>query len=280
MHRGRLARGFALGAVAAVIAIGSAPVGASDQRAVFHSHPIVRLRANQSGNWSGYNQGTLEQNGKLFSAIAGSWTVPKASPHKKGENEYSSTWIGIGGGCIDAGCLAGDQTLIQDGTEQDVDAGGHASYSAWWEIIPAPSVNLSGCSTDPTCTVAAGDRMSSLISSPADGIWTMSMSDLTRHWTWSQTVPYSSTEATAEWILETPVILDTSGNVFAALPNLTVTHFDLAQTDGAPAGLKASEEMQLVPNTTVIADPSAPDRDADGFNICAWATTCAAPSKS
>jgi hypothetical protein len=121
--------------------------------------------------------------------------------------------------------------------------------------------------------------MSSTISSPANGVWTMAMANLTRHWTWSLTVPYSSSEATAEWILETPVVLDASGNLFAALPNLSTTNFDLAQADGAPAALKAPEEMQLVdPNGRVIADPSSPDRDADGFNVCAWATSCGIPS--
>src|SRR5579871_1677081 len=245
MHRGSLLRACALGAVVAAAVLAVAPVSASDRRAVYHTHPIVRLGANQSGNWSGYNQGTLERNGKLFQSVAGNWTVPKASAHKKGENEYSSTWIGIGGGCVDSGCLVGDETLIQDGTEQDVDSSGHASYSAWWEIIPAPSINLTGCTGDPNCTVGAGDHITSTINSPADGLWTMSMADLSRHWTWSQTVPYASTEATAEWILETPVVLDASGNVFAALPNLTTTNFDLAKTDGAPAGLTRAEEIQL-----------------------------------
>src|SRR2546423_759449 len=110
---------------------------------VTRSHrPLLSLGANQSTNWSGYNQGTLEQGGKVFSQISGDWTVPTASRHKA-EAEFSSTWVGIGGGCIDAGCTVGDNTLIQTGTEQDVASNGKASYSAWWEIIPAPSITIS-----------------------------------------------------------------------------------------------------------------------------------------
>ena len=34
--------------------------------------------------------------------------------------------------------------------------------------------------------------------------------------TFTQTVPYSSTHMTAEWIEETPVVFDTQGNMYAA----------------------------------------------------------------
>jgi hypothetical protein len=66
-----------------------------------------------------------------------------ARAHKAGENEYSSSWVGIGGGCVTAGCTVTDTTLIQAGTEQDVNSSGQASYYAWWELVPAPSVQIS-----------------------------------------------------------------------------------------------------------------------------------------
>src|SRR3954470_5338314 len=91
--------------------------------------PRASFQAAQSNNWFGYNQGTLEQGGKMFHSITGDWTVPTATQHRSGEDESSSTWIGIGGGCIDANCTAGDGTLIQTGTEQDVDSSGRPSYS-------------------------------------------------------------------------------------------------------------------------------------------------------
>src|ERR1700753_1290887 len=43
-----------------------------------------KLNANQSSNWFGYNQGTLEQGSKLFNSITGDWTVPTASQHTAG----------------------------------------------------------------------------------------------------------------------------------------------------------------------------------------------------
>jgi hypothetical protein len=269
-------------AVLSLVANGGAAAAKAATPALYHSRPIVHVGANKSNNWSGYNQGALEQGGKTFNSISGNWTVPTATARKANEAEYSASWIGIGGGCIDAGCVATDGTLIQDGTSQDVDATGRAHYSAWWEIIPAPSVNLSGCSTDANCTVAAGDKMTSTISTPANGVWTFSMADTTRGWVWSMTTPYSSTQGSAEWIEETPVVIDNSGKVtIGPMPNLSTTNFDLARTNGANAGLKASEEIQLVDaNNNAIATPSAPDPDADGFNVCTYAGSCGGPASS
>ena len=101
--------------------------------------------------------------------------------------EDSSDWIGIGGGCIDAGCTATDSTLIQTGTEQDVDSTGAASYSAWWELVPAPSLTISNM------TVAPGDHMHASISEvvPDSDVWTITLQDVTRGESFTrQTVPY------------------------------------------------------------------------------------------
>jgi hypothetical protein len=236
--------------------------------------PGLHANTNQSSNWFGYNQGSLEQGGKLFNSITGDWTVPTATQHTNGQDEFSSDWIGIGGGCIDAGCTVGDGTLIQTGTEQDV-SGGKATYSAWWEVIPAPSISVS-------MTVSPGDHMHASIAEVVanSNVWTITLQDVTRNETFTQTVPYTSTHATAEWIEETPLIIGTNAG-FAALPNLTSPAFDLATTNGQPANLQPSEEMQLVDSSgKVIGAPSAPDPDQDGFNDCAWAGVCTAPGSS
>jgi hypothetical protein len=235
----------------------------------------IRANTNQSSNWFGYNLGSLEQGGTLFHSITGDWTVPTASLHTSGQDEYSSDWIGIGGGCVDANCMVGDNTLIQTGTEQDAPATGNASYSAWWEIIPGPSISIS-------MNVTPGDHMHASIAETVanSNVWVITLQDVTQKETFTQTVPYSSTHATAEWIEETPLILGTNAG-FAALPNLTSPLFDLATVNGQPANLQSSEEIQLIDSSgNVIGTPSAPDSDADGFNACTWATSCAAPTSS
>jgi hypothetical protein len=257
---------ISLAALAATAAGASAKLTAHGQ--LLKLGPL-HANTNTSSNWFGYNQGTLEQNGKLFNSITGDWTVPTATQHTAGQSEASSDWIGIGGGCVDAGCSATDSTLIQTGTEQDASSSG-ASYSAWWELVPGPSITISNM------TVAPGDHMHASVAEVVGNanVWNITLQDVTRNESFSTTVPYSSTHATAEWIEETPLLIGTNAG-FAALPNLTNPAFTKATTNAAPANLQPAEAMDLVDsNSHVIGAPSAPNATHDGFNACTWATTC------
>lgn len=263
--------------VALVLAASTAvtPGGATAVQTIARFHrPIVVVGANTSTNWSGYNQGALEQNGKLFTSIEGDWTVPTATQHTPGTAEYSSTWIGIGGGCVDAGCAVTDNTLIQLGTEQDVAADGTASYSAWWEIIPAPSIAITDLAVHP------GDRMHATLSESVPGLWTMTLANLTTGKSFTQTIPYLSTKTTAEWIEETPVVVAGDGTVgVGPLPNLSTVRFDGARVNGTGADLLGSEAIQLVDsNGSAVMTPSTPDPQRDGFDDCSYQATCAPPT--
>src|SRR5205085_10542348 len=101
------------------------------------------------------------------------------------------------------------------------------------------------------------------------GVWVISLQNLTTGKNWSTTLPYTSTYLTAEWVDETP--LTTSG--FAALPNLTPTHFDDTLVNGVSAGLTSGERLFLANgNGGIYGDPSAPQSDKNGFGDCDWAT--------
>jgi hypothetical protein len=265
-------------AVVAVIAVAGVatrfPMGATAAGRSAHPGPILALHAGQSSNWFGYNQGILEK-AAPFNQVAADWNVPSASLRNGGQNEYSATWVGIGGGCLDTACTVTDASLIQAGTSQDVSSSGAVSYSAWWEVIPAPSLSIT------TMTVGAGDHMHVDIRQLAPEVWTITVQDVSRGETFTQTVPYASTFATAEWIEEAPTVIDTSGSGLATLPNLSTSTFDLAQVNNAPAGLNAAEQISLIDSAGhVIGTPSAPDSDTDGFNACAYATSCAGPGGS
>jgi Peptidase A4 family len=272
LRRKMVGRTIAIASVLAFAAWLAPAAGASPSahgHVVHITKPGLHANANQSNNWFGYNQGTLEKGGTMFHSISGDWTVPTPTQHTAGQEGSSSDWIGIGGGCIDANCTVGDNTLIQTGTEQDVDASGNASYSAWYELIPAPSLGIN-------MMVGAGDHMHADISEVVSGanVWKITLQDVTRNESFTTTVPYSSTHATAEWIEETPLLIGTNAGL-AALPNLTKTAFTSGKVNGASAGLNSSEEIQLTDsNGNVIGSPSAPNSTADGFSLCAWATTC------
>ena len=257
----------------AAVAVGAGTASAAGLTAhgqVLHLAPGAKFHANQSSNWFGYGQGTLEQGSKLFDSITGDWTVPAATQHTSGQAEASSDWIGIGGGCVDAGCTVTDSTLIQTGTEQDVDATGAPTYSAWWELVPAPSISISNM------TVSPGDHMHASLSEVVNdaNVWNITISDVTKNETFTTTVPYPSTHATAEWIEETPLEIGTNAG-FAALPNLTNPVFSSGTTNGSAVKLTSSEEMQLIDSGgNVIGTPSAPNAAGSGFDACTWATSC------
>jgi peptidase A4-like protein len=253
----------------------AAQASATDASALFHARPVAVVAANRSQNWFGYNQGEIEK-GVAFHSITADWVVPAASQHSAGEAEYSSTWAGIGGGCVDASCGVVDNTLIQAGTEQDVTASGVAVYSAWWEVLPGPSMAISGMA------VGAGDHMSVAIGETRQGseLWSLTLKDVTRHESYSRTIPYGSSYASAEWIDEAPVLVGGHAGI-APLPNLSVTTFDSATANGFHAGFMPSEEMELIgSNGRVVGSPSAPDPEADGFNDCTWSANCSAPASS
>src|SRR3954463_15405760 len=152
MHKHILA---AAGA-AVLLAFASTPAASAAAHAS-HGQLLRPFNANQSNNWFGYNQGTLEQGGKLFHSISGDWTVPTATQHTAGQAESSSDWIGIGGGCVNTDCTVTANTRIQAGSEQDVAANGSTSYDAWFEVIPGPELIINN-------PVSPGDHIHSDIS--------------------------------------------------------------------------------------------------------------------
>jgi len=264
---------IAAGAVTAVVApVAGVAAGASATTTTGRDRlhllsAATRFHAAESNNWFGYNQGALSHS--RYTSITGNWTVPTATQHSTGQDEYSSTWIGIGGGCIDDGCGTGvtDETLIQAGTEQDVAADGTASYNAWWEIIPEPETAVS-------LPVHPGDQIHVAIAESTPGLWSIEIDNVSTGQNFSTTTPYPGLGGSAEWIEETPLLLGTNAG-FGALPNLTPVQFSGATVNGANAGLDSSQEMDLVDNSgTVYAAPSAPNATRDGFTACTWTATC------
>ncbi|HUY64052.1 MAG TPA: G1 family glutamic endopeptidase [Acidimicrobiales bacterium] len=261
----------AAAALALVLPMG-AVAGATVAGAGAH-RTIVVAATGQSNNWSGYNQGYLEKN-TLFKSISGQWVVPTATYRSGGPTtENSASWVGIGGGCLNTSCSLTDaSSLIQAGTEQDVSSDGTTSYSAWWEIVPAPQVSVS------TVAVHPGDLVSVSIAYTVPELWTITLTDRTDGQGFTQTVPYPSTMLTAEWIEEAPIVVGGGSAGEASLPNLSTVHFDSATVNGHSAGLSPAEEVQMVSTTNQIdATPSSPDLEGDGFNDCTYAATCGAP---
>jgi hypothetical protein len=112
-------------------------------------------------------------------------------------------------------------------------------------------------------------------------LWTMLIVNQTTGGSFTLTLPYTSTYGTAEWVIETPIVISDDGGITVGpMPDLGVVRFDNATANGLPAGFVAAEQMQLVDfDLSLIAKPSLPDRDADGFNDCTYRVSCPMPHK-
>ena len=113
------------------------------------------------------------------------------------------------------------------------------------------------------------------IDETSSGEWSIVLSDTTDGQGFTENTAYSSSELTAEWIVETPVVVGTKGTGVANLPNLGDVRFSHAQVNGANAGLVPADAIQLVNSSNQpIATPSDPNSKGNGFIDCTYASTC------
>src|SRR5947208_5818657 len=89
----------------------------------------ARAATSVSSNWSGY-----AVSGASFSSVRGGWTQPAAACTSGSSS--AAFWVGLGGNSDTS------QVLEQIGTSSDCNANGTASYSAWYELVPAASVPI------------------------------------------------------------------------------------------------------------------------------------------
>jgi hypothetical protein len=143
-----------------------------------------RLQAVEySSNWAGYVVSNIGTSRVLD--IWGKWTVPIVSSSSP-RPAYSSVWIGVGG--FDS------SDLIQTGTGQEIDPNGNMRYYAWYETLPASVVSV--------FNVNPGDVMNATIQYQGSGQWHIRIHDETTSNGWDETISYSSSFSSAEWIFE------------------------------------------------------------------------------
>lgn len=151
------------------------------------SAPAALARTTTSSNWAGF---AVHRPGVSFRTVSGTWTQPAASC-VAGRPSFSAVWVGIGG------FKPTSDALEQIGTEVDCNAAGHAVWSAWYELVPAPSKTIS-------FVVDPGDVMHATVTVVGHHV-TLELQNLTRHRTFQKTLSASSIDASsAEWIVEAP----------------------------------------------------------------------------
>jgi hypothetical protein len=161
----------------------------------------ARAASSVSSNWAGY-----AVSGASFRSVSGSWTQPAATCTSGSTS--AAFWVGLGGNS-DA-----SQALEQIGTSSDCTANGTASYSAWYELVPAASVPIK-------LELAAGNKVWASVQVSGSTV-TVTIKNLTRRTSFTKTLTMAAPDvSSAEWIAEAPSACDTYGRC----RQVTLTNF-------------------------------------------------------
>jgi Peptidase A4 family len=114
---------------------------------VFVGNAAAASGTSTSSNWAGYAVSPVDSTAS-YKTVAGTWVQPTATC--SGNPAYAAFWVGLGG--LDSS----SQALEQIGTGAGCDQSGTPTYDAWYELVPAASVDL-------RLPVRAGDTMSASV---------------------------------------------------------------------------------------------------------------------
>jgi len=206
-----------------------------------------------------------------------------------GREAYSAAWVGLGGYGERASALE------QIGTDADCARSGSASYSTWYELLPAGPVDV-------RLKVHPGDELTASVTVRRNDV-TLRLRDLTTGARFSVTKHASRVDtSSAEWIVEAPsacvnssscrvLTLADFGEV--AFLNATATArgrtgpvggdawsagaLELQQSPSAALGGRTSGRL-APPATLVLAAPSALSSTSAAFSV-AWSEQAVQPEQ-
>jgi hypothetical protein len=154
--------------------------------------------ASVSSNWAGYAAVAPASVGSRFTGVSGTWTEPDVTCIA-GREAFSAVWVGLGG------YSRRPSALEQIGTDANCSRSGTASYSSWYELLPAGPVKLA-------LKLRAGDEMSASVSVERHRV-TLSIRDLSTGAHFKRTLRMAHVDSSsAEWIVEAPATCEDSEN--------------------------------------------------------------------
>lgn len=149
--------------------------------------PAAFADGTNSSNWAGY---AVHRSGVSFRTVSGTWRQPNVSC-TPGVPTYSAFWLGLGGYSLNAAALE------QAGTEVDCGPDGKPISSAWYEVVPAPSIPIE-------LTVRPGDLVRAGVTVAGRRV-SIRLDDVTRHRGFRKSFNAPTIDiSSAEWIVEAP----------------------------------------------------------------------------
>jgi hypothetical protein len=151
------------------------------------------VSAEASANWAGY---VVSADSTTYTSVTGTWKQPTANCKTGDGGRSSAFWVGLGGYTPAA------QALEQVGTSADCTASGVASYYAWYELVPHPSVTIK-------LAIEPGDTITTSVNVIDGSSVEVQIKDRTRKTSFTKTLGYPTPDlSSAEWIAESPASCD------------------------------------------------------------------------
>ncbi len=179
--------------------------------AVSATPALAVMHTQTSTNWAGY---VVSGSGITLRHVNGTWVMPAATC-PIGSPSYEATWVGLGG------YHTTSRALEQIGTESDCTKSGAATYSVWYELVPAASVPI-------RMTAHPGDTISASVG-VSGSLVHLRLSNQTTGAVFTRVVRASVIDITsADWIVEAPSACTQTGCTELPLANFGTEAFTLA----------------------------------------------------
>lgn len=175
----------------------------------------INAASEVSTNWAGYAIASVKK--KKFTTVTARWVQPTASCDTA--QTYSAFWVGLGG--FSRNSFAVEQT----GTQANCSIG-QPSYVAWYELFPAPPVNL-------RMAVSPGDLVSATVTVNKQTVL-IRLKNVTTQKLFTKRLKMKRPDLTsAEWIAEAPTGCDYVGDC----TTLPLTNFGTVAFSHGTAGV-------------------------------------------
>jgi Peptidase A4 family len=179
---GRAGRGWSIGCVASFVGVAVLLVSTCTSAAA----SSARVRRLVTRSWAGY---LVRSDAAAFTEVRGRWVQPRVVCNRPGSS--ASFWLGLGG------AKSNSTALEQIGTSADCSEGAVVSHSAWYQLFPAPAVEL-------PLTIRPGDAISASVALRGTTV-TLVLHNETTGTAFSTDHELRSPEAdSAEWVVEAP----------------------------------------------------------------------------
>ncbi|HEU0257789.1 MAG TPA: G1 family glutamic endopeptidase [Microbacteriaceae bacterium] len=204
-----------------------------------YNAPGVRHTAQiRAANWAGY-----VATGQKFTGVTGTWRVPSAVCTTA--DSFAAQWVGIDGHPSETVEQIGTGIACHDGV---------ASYEAWYEMYGDADVNGGASVTLPSgYKVTAGDTVTGTVTVAGD-MWSLTLADTSRGWSFTKNVTFHAEQASAEWIVERPDVCTSAEESSCQASTLTASKPVTFTAASAQAGGAMQPAATFAPAAATMVD--------------------------